>query len=162
LAEAVDVERAQTSPIVRSKRPATEFEVVAQIVKHAVELEAHIGPIQLVGLEVRTHGTSRADVLIFASDLVAIEAKLTDWNRALGQAVLNTTVVDQSYVAMWAGYIAPGLLKAADEYGVGVIAVHDDGLEILVKAGAGTPDATARAVVLDRLSRSSRSDAGGM
>lgn len=136
---------------IQAPRPATELEVVAEILRHVQDLEPSLGSIQRVASEIRTHGRSRADILLLANDLVSIEAKLSDWRRALGQAALNVTVVDRSYVAMWAGRISHSLTEMAEEHGIGVIEVHPDGLEIVVKAIPGSPDATARAKVLQRL-----------
>lgn len=132
-------------------RPATEQQVVAIIIDHLDDLVADVGTIHQFGAEVRTHGRSRADVLLRADHVVAIEAKLSDWRRALGQAVLNTSVVDRSYVAMWEGRIPAILLVEAKKYRVGVIAVSHHRLYIVVPAGYGSPDVTARATLLARL-----------
>jgi hypothetical protein len=43
------------------------------------------------------------------------------------------------------------LIAQAEEHGIGVIEVHADGLEIVVKAEPGSPDTTARARALERL-----------
>ncbi len=134
-------------------RPLTEVDLVVQILGHVRDLEATFGEINGTGMEIRTHGRSRADILLLADDLVAVEAKLTHWKRAVGQAVLNTTVVDRSYVAMWGGQLPHGLVNAAREYNLGLIAVHQDGLEEVVRAEPGCPDPTARAWVLQRLAQ---------
>ena len=132
-------------------RPGTEQEMVNHILRHIVDLEPGVGSIKRVAREIRTHGRSRGDVLLLADDLVAIEAKLSDWKRALGQAALNLTVVDRSYVAMWSGHVPPSLLVSAEEHGIGVVEVSSDGLQIVVRSIAGTPDPTARCIVLQRL-----------
>lgn len=140
-------------------RPTTEAEVVAQVVRLVRDLEPALGHVRQIATEVRSHGRSRTDVMILARDLVAVEVKLSDWKRAFGQAVLNTTVVDASYVAMWSGYISLALVDAAEEHGIGIIAVHPDGLKVVVPARTGTPDPAAKAAVLERLADGARSGA---
>lgn len=142
-------------------RPSTELEVVNHVTRLIGDLELSFGPISQIATEVRSHGRSRADILLLGNDLISIEAKLSDWRRAFGQAVLNTTVVDRSYIAMWSGYIGRALIDAAERHGIGVIEVHPEGLEIVVKATAGQPDSVAREAVLTRLSQRSIDDLGG-
>jgi hypothetical protein len=132
-------------------RPASESEVVDRILQHVRQIVEPARDLQ-VATEVRTHGRSRADVLVLADDrLIAIEAKLSDWRRALGQAALNQSVADLSYVAMWAGRIPAALLEHAEKEGIGVIAVSVDHLALVVSASAGRPDQTARRACQVRL-----------
>lgn len=71
-------------------------------------------------------------------DLVAFEAKLTDWRRATHQAYRNTTFAERAYVVM--------PLKAAERasthpdifsrYGVGLCSVQKNSVSIIIEAPA--------------------------
>jgi hypothetical protein len=72
------------------------------------------------------------------AQLVAVEAKLTDWREALCQADDNRTRADLSYIALPqidARRNCAELMRSARERGVGVIELHPHGdAEIVVKA----------------------------
>lgn len=149
----------RTVELAPSPRPATEAEIVARIVEHLGDLVGSASSLHFAA-EVRTHGRSRADVLVLADDdLVAVEAKLTDWRRALGQAALNQSVVDLSYVAMWQGRTSPDLLTHAAAEGIGVVGVSPGGLSVLVSPRRGRPDPTVRSALVARLHETA--DGGG-
>jgi hypothetical protein len=109
------------------------------------------------GLEVASHGRARADICVVMKDeqnrdaLIAIEAKLTDWPRALRQAALNRYVADASFVALPNQFINPSLIRHALELGVGVLGVGDRSLVIVVKALTSNPDANIRSRVIAQL-----------
>lgn len=130
--------------------PTTEAAMVRIIVDGLAGL---FGEPTVICEEVRSHGRSRADVCaLIDGSLVALEAKRTDWQRALGQAALNKHVVDRSYIALWSGRIPPAATAAAMEYGVGVVAVHPGGLSVVVPAQPTSPDAHVRARIIDQMS----------
>jgi hypothetical protein len=74
--------------------------------------------------------------------LVGIEVKLTDWKRALRQAALNRYAVDASMIAMPASRLNETILRAADNYGVGVLALSPRVVEVALPATASYPDAS--------------------
>src|SRR5207249_2550505 len=122
--------------------PTTEAAMVRILVE---QLAVLFGEPTVICEEVRSHGRSSADVCALIDDsLVALEAKRTDWQRALGQAALNKHVVDRSYIALWAGRIPAAATIAAAEHGVGIVSVHPDGLSLVVPAQPAHPDTAVR------------------
>ncbi len=65
--------------------------------------------------------------------LIAIEVKMSDWKRALKQALLNTTYCHYSYIAMPKRTVAILNKEIFKESGIGVIAVHEDNCKVVVK-----------------------------
>jgi len=59
-------------------------------------------------------------------DLIAVEAKVRDWRRALEQASLNKWFASRSYVLMPISSVGDSVLRHAKDLGVGVIARCDD------------------------------------
>jgi hypothetical protein len=85
------------------------------------------------------------DLLVFDGvDLVGIEAKLSDWRRALAQAVLNRYCVDRSYVALWASKVSPEVVEAAMSFGVGVLSVNDERVDVSHEAPRSSPTGALR------------------
>jgi len=76
--------------------------------------------------------------------LIGVEAKLTDWTRALRQAILNRYAVDASLIAMPIQRIGSQVLDLADEHGIGVLGVQTNGLTLLLPAVVGSPDTALR------------------
>jgi len=98
-----------------------------------------------LGLEVRSHGRSRTDVVFVAGDeVIGVEVKMTDWRRAIFQALLNRYCVDRSYIALWTGRVTTGVLTEAHEWGVGVLAISATSIEIVQPAPANQPEAVLR------------------
>lgn len=117
-------------------------------------------PTRAIGLEVRSHGRARTDICVRVRDLceaigsdlvVGIEVKLTDWNRALRQAALNRYAVDASMIAMPASRLNETIVRAADDYGVGVLALRPRAIEVVVPATASCPDAALHARIVAQL-----------
>ncbi len=72
------------------------------------------------------HYERRIDVVAIRSDtneLWAIEAKTTDWSRALSQAIVNLAAAERSYIALYSKHAHRVPLGILDEHGVGLIAV---------------------------------------
>jgi len=65
-----------------------------------------------------------------AKRIVAVEAKIRDWQGALRQAVANTWFASHSYVLMPAGRLGHSLLQRAAQLGIGVMSY--DGTRIAV------------------------------
>ena len=57
--------------------------------------------------------------------LIGVEFKLRDWNRALNQALRNSNAFDYIFVCVPGGSYLEKLTKKADELGVGVM-VYDN------------------------------------
>jgi hypothetical protein len=98
-----------------------------------------------LGVEVRSHGRSRTDVVFVAGDeVIGVEVKMTDWRRAIFQALLNRYCVDRSYIALWTGRVTTSVLTEALEWGVGVLAISATAIEIVQPAPANQPEPVLR------------------
>jgi hypothetical protein len=94
----------------------------------------------IVRAEVPSHGRARTDLILWDGEcLIGIEAKLKDWGKAIGQAVLNKQCVDQSYLAMWSSAISDAVLSEAARFGVGVMALSELGMRIVLQADHERP-----------------------
>ncbi|WP_415907011.1 hypothetical protein [Oleiharenicola sp. Vm1] len=66
----------------------------------------------------------RVDVLALSgAELWAIEAKLSDWRRAVQQAFINLPASDRSFIAIWEPNVGRVDLAVLDHYSVGLISV---------------------------------------
>lgn len=125
----------------------------AELVEKAVRLLRGRWPVRAIGLETKSHGRCRTDVCVRVRDLndpegpeyvVGIEAKMTNFMRALRQAARNQYAVDASFVAMPVERITSEMIEAAKEFGVGVLGVGPNSLTVLEPARVGQPDASLR------------------
>jgi hypothetical protein len=99
--------------------------------------------------EVGAHGRSRTDICVFADgQLIAIEAKLSNRRRAIGQAYFNRYYADQSYIAVLDHHITDELTEAARQWKLGILAVSRKGAFIALPAPTSTPDLDLRARVI--------------
>lgn len=139
--------------------------VVARHVSEAVLVD-HLArrmraqwPLRAAGFEVKSHGRARTDVCVTVRDLhdsspdvlVGIEAKLASWQRALRQAVLNRFSVDLSMIALPVYKVTEVVIEACWDQGVGVLAVDQKWLHVVVPATRANPDAALRQKTLDQL-----------
>ena len=88
-------------------------------------LVCHLREQHATGREIG-HYERRIDVATIRSDtneLWAIEAKTTDWSRALSQAIVNMAAAERSYIAIYSKHTHRVPLGLLDEHGVGLIAV---------------------------------------
>ncbi len=88
-------------------------------------LVCHLREQHATGREIG-HYERRIDVATIRSDtneLWAIEAKTTDWSRALSQAIVNMAAAERSYIALYTKHAHRVPLGILDEHGVGLIAV---------------------------------------
>lgn len=82
-------------------------------------------------------GMAEAPIDAFGN-LIAVELKLKDWRKALGQACRYRTFASQTYIAIPAERATAEVLNAAAGYGVGVVAVSDVA-EVVLPARSGLP-----------------------
>ncbi len=126
--------------------PESERELVDLMVRH---VRRAFGRQTRLAREVKTHGRFRTDVCLYADGrILAIEAKLIDWQRALGQARLNTFYADRSYIALWQPRLTDGIVLEANKHGVGVIGVSRSGIAVVDSICASKPDPALRTRVL--------------
>lgn len=82
--------------------------------------------------------TGITDVLVRTThgDLVAFEAKLTDWRRATHQAYRNTTFAKRAYVVMPTAAAERASVHEAifSQYGVGLCSVEKNRVSIIIEA----------------------------
>lgn len=132
----------------RHRAPTSESEIVEWLVS---DLSA-FGESVAWRTEVRSHGRARTDVCVVAEDvLIGIEVKRTDWRRAISQAVLNRFCVDRSYVAFWNERVSDEAVSEAQRWGIGVLGVSRDTVQLREPASLGRPDPTVRARMLDEV-----------
>lgn len=142
-------------PLPSSTRHVSE----AVLVDHLARRMRVQWPLRAAGFEVKSHGRARTDVCVTVRDLhdsspdvlVGVEAKLTSWQRALRQAVLNRFSVDLSMIALPTYKITDSVIEACWNQGVGVLAVDQKWLHIIVPATRANPDAALRQKTLGQL-----------
>ena len=103
-------------------------------------LVCHFRETCVVAREVR-HYEKRIDVAALASDpeeVWAIEAKTSDWSRALGQAIVNLAAADRSYIAIHSKNVRRVDFEVLDRYGVGLISVGTRWGDVRVIRSAST------------------------
>ena len=112
----------------KSQRIGTKFSKESQLLKPVAKFAKQQG----FGLQKRElpFYEYRIDLYGFCADenaTIAVELKLTDWRRALEQAVLYQLCSDYVYIAMperFVGRVDTGKLESQ---GIGLIAVLDSG-----------------------------------
>ena len=58
------------------------------------------------------------------NEVVAIEAKISNWYRALQQATSYTMCADKVYLALWDKYVHRANKEFLDRYGIGLLSVN--------------------------------------
>lgn len=101
-------------------------------------LAAHFGTSSTFAREVPFY-EKRIDLLVLphrGSELISIEAKVDDWRRAYGQAIVNLAAADFSYIALWERRLGSIDKEALIAMGIGLISVGAswDSVAILIKA----------------------------
>lgn len=88
-------------------------------------LIAHIRASGQALREVR-HYEKRIDIVAFpngTNEVWAIEAKVSNWSRAIEQATVNLSAADRSFVAIYSDYAHRVSRETLDKLGIGLIAV---------------------------------------
>lgn len=79
----------------------------------------------IVGREIR-HYEKRIDIVTIKSDtdeLWAIEAKISDWTRAISQAIVNQATSEKSYIALHSKNVHRVPPTILEQFGIGLISV---------------------------------------
>lgn len=151
----VDTARSFVPPAPMTSRHMSEAALVDQLARR-MRVQ---WPLRALGFEVKSHGRARTDVCVAVRDLhdsspdvlVGVEAKLASWQRALRQAVLNRFSVDLSMIALPAHKVTDAVADACWDQGVGVLAVDQKWLHVVLPAAPANPDAALRQKTLDQL-----------
>lgn len=89
------------------------------------------------------YNSGRADILFLSGngELVAVEAKLTNWRKALHQAWRNTSYVNRAYVALPKNRASTALSHRQDfkDLGVGLCLVDGEGVEVVIESRTKEP-----------------------
>ena len=106
--------------------------------------------------EVRVkYGSTTTDLVVETPDaLIAVEAKLRDWQQAVAQAFRNTLSFDYSFMAFPAVFTSPTMDKIAADaarWNLGVVVVRPGRCEMAIPAPRLCPSSHARDRVLQRL-----------
>lgn len=106
-----------------------------------VECDSPWGEI-LIGTEF-PYSRGRADIVILSGNesIIAIEAKLTHWRRALQQAYRNSCFADENYVLL-PKTVAINAFRHEQEFdkrGVGICSYHENKIEIVKVASKVKP-----------------------
>lgn len=117
------------------------FESEAQFVSNLrCHLDSLWGPGLIIRNEVRCHGQACMDLLIQADeDLIAVEAKLSHWDRLLAQAYLHRYCVDRTYAAIPAAMLTEDRLHEAAKLQVGVIVASGYDVSVAIEADRTVP-----------------------
>jgi hypothetical protein len=68
--------------------------------------------------------------------LIAVEAKLSKWQKALTQAALYKKFADYSFVALYKKYVRNVDLKTFKQHKIGLISIDDDlDFDVIVEPG---------------------------
>jgi hypothetical protein len=119
----------------------TETDLVGRIIRYLRGRKTPWGRVQI--LTEWDYRSGITDILARTSrkEVIALEAKLSDWRRAIYQAYRNTTFARRSYVVL-PERVARRAEKNPDvfgNYGVGLCACGDRGLSVLIEAHNSEP-----------------------
>lgn len=119
----------------------SEAELVDRVIQSLKRRNTAWGKVQL--LTEWDYRSGITDVLARTNrnEVIAFEAKLTDWRRAVYQAYRNTSFASRSYVIVPSN-IANRAEKSPEifgEYGVGLCACDDRGLSVRIEARTSEP-----------------------
>lgn len=104
--------------------------------------------------EVPSHGRAKTDICAFIDEtVIAIEAKLTNQRRAIGQAALNRYYADRSYIAVLDRYVTSTLVAEATNWDLGILSLSATGVEIALPAPQLTPHPELRTRMICSLER---------
>ena len=101
-------------------------------------------------IEVRCHDQASMDLLVIApTGLIAVEAKLSHWNRVIVQAFLHRYCVDLVYIAVPENTVTKSRLLEAAQFNLGVIAIANGSTRIVQEAGRAQPTGRIRRRILE-------------
>lgn len=87
--------------------------------------------------------SGRTDILCLALDngIVALEAKLTNWRKAIHQAWRNTSFANSAYVVLPRDSADPALqhIEEFQDYGIGLCLVNEHHIEVISKSASHKP-----------------------
>lgn len=87
--------------------------------------------------------SGRTDVLSLSmgDEIIAFEAKLSNWRKAVHQAWRNTSFANQVYVVLPRNLANAAMKNRAefDERGVGLCVVDEDGVEVIISGSVHQP-----------------------
>lgn len=89
------------------------------------------------------YSSGRTDLLTLtvSDQVVAFEAKLTNWRKAMDQAWRNTSFADKVFVVLPRECARPAIQHqlAFEEVGVGLCLFDEEGIEVAIHSGDHTP-----------------------
>jgi predicted transcriptional regulator len=103
------------------------------------DLRRMIRTLTEAGLLRETHGSVRVHRLadIFhARKIIAVEAKMKDWQRAIMQAVANTWFASHSYILLPERPLSNSLNETAKRFGIGVLTFDGQRTRTRIRASA--------------------------
>lgn len=107
----------------------------------SIEKESPWGDI-LVATEF-SYSRGRADIVILSNKntIIAIEAKLTHWKRALEQAYRNSCFAEENYILLpkKTAFVAIRHSQEFKKRGVGICCFNDDEISIVMEATTVNP-----------------------
>lgn len=87
--------------------------------------------------------SGRTDVLSLSdeNEIIAFEAKLSNWRKAMHQAWRNTSFANQVYVVLPRTHAAAAIKNKAEfsERGVGLCVVDERGVEVIIEGPTSQP-----------------------
>lgn len=87
--------------------------------------------------------SGRTDILSLSvgNEIIAFEAKLSNWRKAIHQAWRNTSFADQVYVVLPRKHAAVAIKNRAEfnERGVGLCVVDENGVEVVIHGSPNQP-----------------------
>ncbi len=130
----------------RKNDRAVPYPTEAALVRSFVGLlRSSPSPFKHVGYarEFSNGTSSRPDIIIVtqSGEVIAIEAKLTRWRDAMGQAYRNTFFADRSFVLLPPSVAARAATNASDliAHGIGICTLIDDEITIVSDAPLTQP-----------------------
>ena len=146
-------------PQVRNGRWCQTEQAFVDALAAALARDSHVSAI---GREVRSHGRCRTDIglrydLNDQSIILGVEAKLTDWGRAIRQASLNRYAVHGSFIALPSDRVSGAMTAQARDHGIGILTLDSQRqVRVVAPAELGAPDPHLVVRLDQQLSASSR------
>lgn len=87
--------------------------------------------------------SGRTDILSLSlgNEIIAFEAKLSNWRKAIHQAWRNTSFANQVYVVLPRQHSTAAIKNRGefDERGVGLCVVDEDGVQVVIQGSPNQP-----------------------